>query len=42
VLGEWTEAETKALPDRLKLSADIIRSFGTIGLERTMNLYNNK
>ena len=42
VLGEWTEEEKKALPDRLKLTLDIIRSFGTIGLERTMNFFNNK
>ena len=42
VLGEWTEEEKKALPDRLKLTSDLIRSYGTIGLERTMNLFNNK
>jgi len=42
VLGEWTEDEKKALPDRLKLTTDIIHSFGTLGLERTMNLFNNK
>ena len=42
VLGEWTEEEKKAIPDRLKLTTDIIRSFGTIGMERTMNFFNNK
>ena len=42
VLGEWTEEEEKTLTERLKLAPDIIRSFGTIGLERTMNLFNNK
>ncbi len=42
VLGEWTEEEEKALPDRLKLTSDIVRSFGTIGIERTMNFFNNK
>ena len=42
VLGEWTEEEEKTLPDRLKLTSDIIRSFGTVGVERTMNLFNNK
>ena len=42
VLGEWTEEEEKALPDRLKITTDIIRSYGTIGLERTMTLFNNK
>jgi PTH1 family peptidyl-tRNA hydrolase len=42
VLGEWTEEEKNALPERLKLTSDLIRSFGTIGLERTMNFFNNK
>jgi len=42
VLGEWAEEERKALPDRFKLTSDIIRGFGTIGLERTMNFFNNK
>ena len=42
VLGEWTEEEKKALPDRLNLTVDMIRSFGTNGLERTMNFFNNK
>ena len=42
VLGEWTEEEEKSLPNRIKISSDIIRSFGTIGLERTMTLFNNK
>ena len=42
VLGEWTEEEEKILPDRIKLTSDIIRSFGTIGLELTMTSFNNK
>jgi len=42
VLDEWAEEERKALPDRFKLTSDIIRGFGTIGLERTMNFFNNK
>ena len=42
VLGEWSDEEEKALPDRLQLTSDIIRSFGTIGLERTMNFFNKK
>ena len=42
VLSEWTEEEATALPDRLKLTSDIIRSFATVGIERTMNLFNNK
>jgi len=42
VLSEWTEEEETALPDRLKLTSDIIRSFATVGVERCMNLFNNK
>ena len=42
VLGQWTEDEQKALPERIKLTSDIIRSFGTIGLELTMTFFNNK
>ena len=42
VLGEWSEEEEKNLTDRLNLTSDIIRGFGTIGLELTMNTYNNK
>jgi PTH1 family peptidyl-tRNA hydrolase len=42
VLGEWTPEELQALPERLKIAPDIIRSFCTIGTERTMNLFNNK
>jgi PTH1 family peptidyl-tRNA hydrolase len=42
VLGEWSDEEEKALPERLKLTSDLIKSFGTIGVERTMNFFNNK
>ena len=42
VLGEWSEEEEKQLPDRFSLTSDMIRSFGTIGIERTMNFFNNK
>lgn len=42
VLGEWTADETAAMPDRLKLTSDIIRSFCLQGIDRTMNQYNGK
>ena len=42
VLGEWTGEEEEVLADRIKVARDIILSFGTIGLERTMNLFNNR
>lgn len=42
VLGEWSQEEKKLLTERLPLTVDIIKSFGTIGVQRTMNEYNNK
>ncbi len=42
VLGEWTDEERKALPERLKVFGDAVLSFATIGAERTQNLFNNK
>jgi peptidyl-tRNA hydrolase, PTH1 family len=42
VLSGWTEEQEKALPERIEMAVEIIKSFGVIGLERTMNEYNNK
>ena len=42
VLSDWTEEQEKALPERIEMAGEIIKSFGVIGLERTMNMYNNK
>lgn len=42
VLGEWTQEEKKILTERVPMSVDIIKSFGTIGIQYTMNQYNNK
>ncbi len=42
VLGKWTEEEKRILEERIRLAADAILSFGTIGLERTMNEFNNR
>lgn len=42
VLGEWNADEEKALSQRLKKSAEAIKSFGTIGAERTMNFFNGQ
>ncbi|TAI47217.1 aminoacyl-tRNA hydrolase [Flagellimonas allohymeniacidonis] len=41
VLGKWGPEEEKALPERLKKSTDLIRSFIFAGVKNTMNLYNN-
>jgi len=42
VLGRWTKEEEVVLGNRIPVTAEIIRSFGTIGLQKTMNEYNNK
>lgn len=42
VLGEWTPEERQALPDRLTLITDVIKSFCLQGIDRTMNQYNGK
>lgn len=42
VLGEWDEEERKKLPERLDKSAEVIRSFGTAGINNTMNTFNGK
>jgi len=42
VLGEWGIEELKVLPESIKKANDIIFSFGTIGIERTMNFYNKR
>jgi PTH1 family peptidyl-tRNA hydrolase len=42
VLGRWTASEKKVLPERVDAAVEAIRSFGTVGLERTMNSYNTK
>ena len=42
VLGDWDDAEKAALPERLELASEIIKSFGTAGLENTMTAFNGK
>jgi PTH1 family peptidyl-tRNA hydrolase len=42
VLGEWDEVEKAKLPERLEIAAEIIKSFGTAGLQNTMNSFNGK
>lgn len=40
VLGEWTEEENTKLTERLKKSVELIKSFGTAGINITMNTFN--
>ena len=42
VLGEWSEEERKAMPDRLKVFGDAILSFVAVGCPMTMNNFNKK
>lgn len=42
VLGEWGEDELKKLPERLEKSYELIKSFGTAGVNNTMNTFNGK
>jgi PTH1 family peptidyl-tRNA hydrolase len=40
VLGKWSDDEVDKLPERISVCHDLIRSFGKIGIERTMNEFN--
>jgi peptidyl-tRNA hydrolase, PTH1 family len=42
VLSGWSKEEETALIPRIEIVSDIIKSFTTIGLEKTMTAYNNK
>jgi len=42
VLGEWSNEEKATLNERIKLAAEMAKSFCTIGLQLTMTNFNNK
>lgn len=42
VLGQWTKSEEKLMIPRVEVATEIVKSFVTIGIERTMTSYNNK
>lgn len=42
VLGHFDEEEQKALPERIAIAEEIIKSFCLAGLNITMNQFNNK
>ena len=42
VLGKWTDEERKAMPERVKVAVDAIRSFVSVGAAMTMNTFNKK
>jgi len=42
VLGEWTMQEVDVMLPKIVTAVEIIKSFTTIGINRTMTAYNNK
>ncbi len=42
VLGRWSSSEVKLLIPRVEKAVEMIKSFVTLGIDRTMNLYNNR
>ncbi len=42
VLGQWSNDERTALPERLDTAVKAIQSFAAVGIERTMNIFNTK
>ncbi|XOV66683.1 MAG: aminoacyl-tRNA hydrolase [Fluviicola sp.] len=42
VLGEWTPEENEKMDERINTAKEFIKSFATIGLQRTMSNWNNK
>lgn len=42
VLGRFSEEEEKALPERLEICEDIIKTFCLAGIQTAMNQFNNK
>lgn len=42
VLGKWSDQESKELPSVYDRAIEAIKSFGTLGADRTMNICNTK
>jgi peptidyl-tRNA hydrolase, PTH1 family len=42
VLGDWNEEEKKTLLERIEICANAVTDFALMGLDKTMNAYNNK
>ena len=42
VLGDWSDDENSKLKERLKMSAELIKSFALAGVNNTMNEFNGK
>lgn len=42
VLGNWSDEENKVLSQRIEIAIEAIKNFPILGIERTMNFFNNK
>jgi PTH1 family peptidyl-tRNA hydrolase len=42
VLDEWSKEEAAELPEKIDVCIEIIKSFGTVGVAQTMNLFNKR
>ena len=42
VLGKWTAIEEEELIEKVDMAIEIIKSFSTLGVQRTMNEFNSK
>lgn len=42
VLGEWSKKEVDQMIPRIEIATEMVKSFVTIGIGRTMTAYNNK
>ena len=42
VLSDWSREEEKELPFLIDQCLEAVKSFGTLGIERTMNYFNTK
>ena len=40
VLGKWLEKELPVVNQKVQVAVEVIESFATIGIERTMTMYN--
>ena len=42
VLGEWTKKEVELMIPRVEMAVEMVKSFVTVGIGRTMTTFNNK
>jgi peptidyl-tRNA hydrolase, PTH1 family len=42
VLGQWTNEERDVINPRIQMAVEMIKSFGTVGIQLTMTNFNNK